>query len=264
LSDSDYNTVFNNNVTANGSAIYLSESSHNNISNNNATGEDGDGIKLLFDSDYNLITNNIIIADDYAISLQNASHNTFINNTAETTMGQTFRLLWSYNNTVRGGSIKDEFVWCEYRLTEAGSTNSFRDTNFTDQRQICLYNSSWFNYNNETTGGVWLNTTTNPNCTIKRELTSLNKSLVQWNDTQSNVIFDTTATYNISGLYENTYYNVYNDSVLLDTLQTDENGVLSSFDIYFDTLTEHEIKVEVQDSSPQYSLNSTNSTTAGT
>ena len=73
---------------------------------------------------------------------------------------------------------------------------------------------------------------------------------MQWNDTNSSGS-DITVRYNITGLKASKYYNVYNNSILTYTLQTDSSGNLQSFTIYLSS--EHKIKVEEDTQSPQYS-----------
>ena len=69
---------------------------------------------------------------------------------------------------------------------------------------------------------------------------------MQWNDTSDGSV---TARYNLTGLSASTIYNVYNDSILVDSIQTDGSGALS-FTIAHDT-SEHEIRVE-QTNAPSY------------
>jgi len=264
LYSSSDNIISNNNATASGStAIYIRESSKNNITNNSATANEIEAIHLYESSDNiisnknatagttyaislslspnNIISNNTATASDYAIDLSLSSNNNIIFNnnvTAENTV--VIGIYYVSNNTITGGSYMANNS--DYKLEE-GSTNSFRDTNFTAPREIYFYDTtSRFNYNNATAGGVWVNTSVSAASILSRKLISWTQSLVQWNDTNTTGT-GITATYNVNGLLSDTYYNVYNNSVLAYTLQTDSNGDLPSFTIYLGS--EHEIKVEV-------------------
>ena len=282
LSSCDHSNITDNNVTINKKGgIYLYNSSYNNITNNNATStytgllQAGDAIHLTDNSSYNIISNNnakvnkraairIFNSHNNTVSSNNAEaidftvvvdgdNNTLTNNniTSETNVA-IYLSDCSYNKII-GGSIKAANR--DYYFSYANSTNYFRNTNFTASREIEFDSDSWFNYNNETTGGIWVNTSANDFSYIRRELTNLNQTLVQWNDTNTSGT-DVTATYNISGLVANKLYNIYNNSVLVDTKKTDGSGVLPSFDIYLGS--EHEIKVEKTLSCGDYVNESTN------
>jgi len=200
----------------------------------------------------------------YAITVDNSNNNTFENITTDYTIYYGFYLYYSSNNTITnlksrsntynglliessssnnitGGSISDnqDPTYGDYWLRSAGSTNYIRNTNFTDSRKIYFQDAiSWFSYNNETTGNIWLKTSVSSAATITRKLTSWNQSLMKWNDSSSAV----TARYNITGLLPNRGYVVYNDSASVYTLQTDSFGNLPSFTIFLSS--EHQISVE--------------------
>jgi len=209
---------------------------------NGSSSNSHDGI-LYYQASNGTISNNIITEANYGISLLYSSNNNISDNNA--TAAYTIYIYSSSNNSILGGSIKNPSGEKEskiYNLFNISSTNSFRNTNFTAKRQIYLNNTNdWFNYNNDTTGGVWLNTSLSvAQPTITRELVNINQTLVQWNDTNTTGT-GITATYNVSGLLASTYYNVYNNSVLAYTRQSSSEGWLN-FTILLGS--EHEIKVE--------------------
>ncbi|MEM5855662.1 MAG: NosD domain-containing protein, partial [Candidatus Aenigmatarchaeota archaeon] len=168
----------------------------------------------------------------------------------------------NYDNEFIGGSILSNTI--DYSLTGFNYyvviRNNFRNTNFTDARKISFGDSkSWFNYNNRTDLNLWLKTSVSQAATITRKLISWEKSLMIWNDSSSSAI---TAFYNISGLSPNSYYLIYNNSVLTYIFQTDSEGNLPSFTIYLNS--EHEIKVQafcdvfIDNSSLPYTITESN------
>jgi len=70
-----------------------------------------------------------------------------------------------------------------------------------------------------TTGFMWFD----------RQIFSWTKDNLTWND--NNATDDITADYNLSALYENRNYTVYNNSIAVSTLKTDAGGVLPQFSI---------------------------------
>jgi len=215
-------------------------------------------------ADNNILINNTFISNlYYGFYLNNANNNQLINNTAMSNIRGIYIQSGS-NNNITGGSSHDNSL-SDYRLDDAGATNYFRNTNFTAARKISFYSEtiSWFNYNNRTDIELWLKTNVTSQSTIptiERELTSWNQSLMQWNDTNSSGS-EITARYNITGLKTNRYYSIYNNSVFVQSLQTDPSGMLPSFTIYLSS--EHEIKVEEDLEAPKWSDNTTNNTVAG-
>lgn len=186
----------------------------------------------------NNVTNNIISPGvrSYGIRLLGGSNNNITNNTI---YGHTYNIQFEAGvgeisiGTVHGGTTYD------YRLLSSASPLSYvRNTNFTDSRKINIYTDKWFNYNNETTGGIWVNTTVSATDTLTRILTNWNQTLMQWNDTGTK-----TAYYNISGLLASTEYYIYDNSVLVQTNTTDATGKLPQFSI--DLSGEYEIKVTI-------------------
>jgi parallel beta-helix repeat protein len=208
--------ILNNNIANDNNyyGFYLVISSNNTLTNNTANGN-GYGFYLWTSSNYNIFTNNTANSNNYGFYLKASSN----------------------YNTLTGGSIADNII-SDFELEDAGTTNNFTNTNFTAARQISFYDTtSWFNYNNETAGSIWLKTSVSAESSITRKLINWNQSLMQWNDSST----DITARYNITGLLTNNHYYIYSDSVLTYKLQTDSNGVLPSFTIYLSS--EQEIKV---------------------
>lgn len=187
----------------------------------------------------NNILNNIVYNNSYSIYIDSSSNNILTNNTFTKFYNDGFVISNSNNNTITGGSINSDCY--DYYLQGAGTTNNFTSTNFT-QRSIYFDDStSWFNYNNETTGNIWLKTSVSAQAAINpRKLLNWNQTLIKWNDTASTSI---TATYNITGLLTNTNYNIYNNSILVYTLISNFNGEIN-FTINLPASQEHEIRVE--------------------
>ena len=227
--------------------------------------EYGRGDVLYLTATSNSVLTNIVASDNYPFSivLEYSNNNIFDNIETDNTIYYGFMLYHSNNNiitnlvsrsntytgilieassnnNITGGSILDNPDYGDYWLSSAGSENYIRNTNFTAARKIYFSDTtSWFNYNNAT-DGIWLRTRiSSSHKTITRKLTSWTQNLMQWNDTADYAL---TARYNITGLKASKNYNIYNNSVLAYTLQTDSSGVLPSFTIYLSS--EHEIKVE--------------------
>jgi len=250
--------VSNLNISFTKVAINLQAGANSNNIINNTANSNIDYSIYLVSSSNNILTNNTVNSNNYGIYLDSSSNNnTFTNNMLNSnTYG--FRLWRSYNNTITDGSIisSDNDYW----LYSASATNNFTNTNFTAARKIYFYDTtSWFNYRNES-DGLWLKTTVSAQTTITRLLTKWSQSNMSWNESVS---VATTATYNITGLLPNTIYNIYNFSILAYTITSDSTGNLN-FTIALNT-TIREIRTSAADTTPPtYSLNSTNSTSAGT
>jgi parallel beta-helix repeat protein len=226
LSYSNNNIIFNNTITTSADvidAISLIGSNNNIISSNtmNVVGSSSDGI-WFSGSNYNTLFNNII-------TNMNPAHGIHISS--------------SYNNNITGGSVISKSGF-DYYLDGAGTTNNFTSTNFTAYRSIYFQDiTSWFNYNNETTGNIWLKTSvSSAESTITRKLINWNQTLMQWNDSSSNAI---TATYNITGLIPNSNYNVYNNSIPIagSPFSSGPSGQIN-FTIYLPVGQQRQIKVE--------------------
>ncbi len=233
------NTVKNCNVTNFYYDIYL-ESSSNNILINNSIYYAHTGILLYFSSNNTLI-NNTAKSNNRGIYLSSSSNNTL---TGCSILNNTYSgiiISSSSNNTLTGCSILNNTY--DYYLALADTNNNFTNTNFTGPRRIYFADAdSWFIYNNETTGNIWLKTNVSTPATITRKLTSWSQDLIQWNDT---TIGDETARYNVSGLIPSTNYNVYNNSVPISgsPFNSGSEGKIS-FTINLPINEEHEIKVE--------------------
>ncbi len=218
ISSSFRNTLYNNNINILGSvtgyAIHLASSDYNIVEQNNAT-SDMYTVNLNPLSDHNVFSENNFNADSSraVYMAANTANNSFYDNV----ITANNRAVYFYGSSgpitgtkFIGGSVASSSL--EYYTNgDIGATNSFRNTNFTEPREIYLSDTStWFNYNNETSGGIWLNTSVSDTLTLTRELTSWTQGLVQWNDTASS----TTAYYNLSGLYESDYDIYYNGNYL--------------------------------------------------
>jgi hypothetical protein len=138
-------------------------------------------------------------------------------------------------------------------LSSAGSTNNFTSTNFTAPRTIYFYDTtSWFNYNNRTDLELWLKTSVSVAyiITLTRNIFSWSKPIIKWQESSSSSI---TAYYNLTGLYPNSLYKIYNGSQLTYTLQTDSSGNLN-FNLTINS-TSRNITVQYQQcEEPIYSL----------
>ena len=211
----------------------------------------------------NTILNNTILSSTYGLHVLQASNNTLINNTisncnmciwleeaANNTAitnnlngcGRGYYLSASNtaNNNITGGSVKDSSN-NDYYLYDIQANNMFTENNFTATRKIYFQSEEeWFNYNNETDGNIWLKTNVSERENITRKLISWSNITMKWNDTSNETI---TARYNITGLDPDTEYNIYNNSIFVQTLTTDSSGNLPSFTIEHDA-TEREIWVE--------------------
>jgi PGF-pre-PGF domain-containing protein len=268
-----------NTIYSNGSSYsYMGFVGCNNMTIENSN--PSDHIMLIYTNNSEIRNSNVSFSF-IGISVNQGSNNTLINNTAtnnyrgiylsstsntslsnNTARDNTYNiLLFSASNTVAtGGSIADSSSDDYYLSSIGATTTNFTNTNFTGQRSVYFADiSSWFNYNNETDGNIWLKTNVSDSGrTITRKLTYWSRLFMKWNDTSS---ASTTARYNITGLLPDTYYDVYNDSVLVQILETDSDGVLPTFTIGHDT-NEHEIRVQ-ESEPPKYFDSASNNTVAG-
>lgn len=212
----DSNTVSRNTITASGnnaSGVYIYSSEYNNVSNStiSVTGESGHGL-LIASGGSNTISNNIIAASGSS--------------------GYGIHLSASASNSIIGGSITSKASY-DYSLADASASNTFTNTNFTSSR-IIRFNgsSSYFGYNNQSSGSIILKTSVSAAGNITRRLANWNNTLMQWNDTPSSAV---TASYILSGLKANTIYKIYNTSSGTQanpySLATDSGGALQSFSI---------------------------------
>jgi parallel beta-helix repeat protein len=262
-------TIVNNTITTLGNfAIWFESTSYGNVSNNKiyTFGTNGEGIEL-FASDNNVVANNYLNTSDEGLYITVSSYNLLLNNNV-TANDYGLELFQSYSNNVTGGSIISRTY--DYRMRFTDDTNNITDTNFTAMRSILFSDrvASSFVYNNQTNGNIWLKTNSSvvPS-SINRTLVNWNNTLMQWNDTNSTTM---TVNYTLKGLISNNQYNVYNTSDGVQTnpytITTDSNGGLS-FTIVLNKNTEIQVvnySVAADTTPPTYSLNSTNSTLAGT
>ncbi len=239
------NIVQGNASVQNARGIYVRGMTNSTIHNNTiiTSGQGSDAIYLDTASNANNFTDNIMLAN------------------GPTAYG--INIYFSNNNRVTGGSVISK-ISNDYYLRGAGSTNEFTNTNFTVARKIQFYyGPDWFNYNNQTGGSIWLKTNVSTASTLTRTIVTWSNITVKWNDTNSSGT-GIISNYNLTGLLPNTNYSVYNTSMGTQTktytLLTDAGGSLQ-FNLSLNGNTE--IKVATPQP-PSYSLNSTNSTVAGT
>jgi len=235
------NTIKNCVIRKSGDGIYLNGATNNSLVNNTVYDNSASGITLM-SSHNNSLVNNIVYDDSqYGFYISNSNYNNLTNNTAYNNMfgfyisysnktnfldsisynnSYGIHVAESYESNIIGGSIWNNTY--DYYVWDCGTNNNFTNTNFTFTRTIYFRDTiSWFNYNNETTGNIWLKTNVSERENITRKLTSWSQNLMQWNDTPNESI---TARYNITGLEINTDYNVYNNSILAYELTTDGSG----------------------------------------
>lgn len=259
------NTIKNCSISNFESGIYIKDSNDNNLINNTAFGNINYGIFLNGTSANQLISNTaynnskgILLYGTY--SLTNDLINNYVYNNVD---GIWFfgagspRVLnnYIYNNNrgisiwegyavnVTGGSIHSNLI--DYSLGEWATDNNFTDTNFTSARKIELIQvglTPRFNYNNQTTGNIWLKTNLSSSANITRKLISWNQTLIQWNDSSDVAV---TARYNVTGLTPGASYRIYNNSFEISgsPFKADSSGTLS-FTIYLPLGQEREIKVK--------------------
>jgi len=234
---SNFNNITNNTFNSN---IYGIKSyyNQNNTFANNILNNNWNGIFLSASHNNTIINNSVSYSYlDYGIFIYQSYDNNITNNTLNSNKYGIY-LIESFNNTVTGGSVSNS-SYTDYFIRYSGGSNNFTNTNFTEERKIHFNeNTSWFNYRNDS-GSIWLKTAVSNVSNVTRELINWNQTLMVWNDT---TFYNVTARYNLTGLLANTHYNIYNDSIFVQSLQTDGSGNLPSFTIYL--ASEHEIKVE--------------------
>ncbi|MFH1472323.1 MAG: PGF-pre-PGF domain-containing protein [Nanoarchaeota archaeon] len=225
--------VQENSTVQNAYAIFLNGTTDVVITNNTITtsGNFGHGIVLNASNLATLLDNNV----------------TVLNATADGIL-----LISSFSNTISEGSIYS--VNISYELNNSGASNNFKNTNFTDIRNISfLDTTSSFNYNNETSGNIWLKTNVSVPSVITRTLLNWSNITMQWNDTNSTA--GILANYTLTGLLPDTIYYIYNTSGGAQNksyiLTTNSAGVLPSFNISLNGTTEM-----IVDSVPSITVNS--------
>jgi len=235
------NTLINNIANGNYYGFRLGNVLNNTLINNTANNNVWDGIEIE-SSSFNILINNTAKNNDKGLHFPSPStdNNIFINNIFTNNNYGIYSASIT-NSTIIDGSVSDNNN--DYYLTSIGTTNNFTNTNFTATRKIYFGDiASWFNYNNETTGSIWLKTSSSATSTVSRKLTNWNQTVVQWYDNASSTI---TATYNITGLTPNSNYIVYNNSVPVagSPFNSGSNGQIN-FTIYLPAGQQREIKVE--------------------
>jgi len=261
--------------------FYLTTSDYNNFinctANSNGLGLKGHGFWLISSSDYNTFTNCVANSNGiYGFSLVSSSNsNTFTNCTANSNFHDGFYLGVSHINTftncVANSNGRNGFYL-------AGSdTNTF--TNCTVNSNNCSFLISFSNSNtmsdsrieNNTVVGIHLFSAgqTDPNKIYNNLFNNTNNSVFeqtiytnQWNTTRQtgNRIYSLGTE--IGGNYwTNPTGNGYSDTCGDANKDgfCDSNYTLNSINIDYLPLSD-----EYDDESPTYSLNSTNSTLAGT
>ena len=205
------------------------------------------GIRMAY-SDNSNITNNTVIThglESHPIYAYIATSNIILDNTL-TTDGTASRGIFVYrgsHNNISGGSINSDKSY-DYYIQDCGSTHNFTNTGFTEERDIYIYDAvSWFNYNNETGGNLWLKNKVSAQGYLNRTLTTWTQADMTWNDSASVAL---TASYNITGLTASTNHNVTNSTGGSSTTQiiaTDATGKIT-FDIAMAQDANTELKVE--------------------
>lgn len=269
-----YTTISGNTITSCGvdGCIYLQNANSNIISDNNLTDSTYNGGGIYFSaSSSNNITNNRIIVSGGGTShgfLYGSQSSTFINNTVLVTSSSAgaYALLVSPNNKIMGGSIEITSGYYTYYLGSSTTTSSVVNTNWTAARSIYFADTiSQFNYNNETDGKIWLNTSVLSAGSITRTLSKWKNSTMKWNDSAS-----LTASYLLSGLLPDATYIIDNKTgttrTVAYTRATNSNGDLSAFTIALNGNTEIRAypatPINVTTNATTYRLNSTAMITA--
>ena len=229
------NTINNNTVTGTiGRGITLYSSSTNTLTSNIATVTNGIGMHIRTSSSYNTVTNNTITATSgTGIYIESASNNnTLSNNTITATSdGYGIVMVSSSNNNITDGSISS-ISGISYYLYSV-LNNIFTNTNFTTRNiELGVANTDWFNYSNNS-GLTYVSNNVSEAKTITRTL----YNWTQLNITLSDSVTSGTATvyYDIIGLYSNSYYDVYNNSIFQQTLKSDTNKQLPLFKVDHNT-----------------------------
>ncbi len=259
-------TVKNCNVTNWYNGIYLYNARNNTLANNTANSNGDSGIYFVGSSNNNL-TNNAANSNYYGIHLFSNSNNNILTNNAANYNSYGIRLSSSSNNNITGGSVALSST-SDYYLSSAGATNNFTNTNFTALRKIQFGDAtSWFNYNNQTTGNIWLKTNISSGTPIiTRNLANWSQTNMSWNEASSASV---TANYTLTGLVPSkpyTIYSIFGSKYILNyTQSTDASGALN-FNITLNTTARMimvNTTVSTGDTPPYFSANATNTTVAG-
>jgi len=265
LQSSNSNNITSNNVTTSGSSgygVYFSTLNSNNLSNNTITTVSY-GVVLASTNSSTIANNNITVTGSsvYGFGLGagslSTSNNITNNNILATGTGSFgFSINLGQSNNITSGSVISQKGYYDYYLNLASTTNNFTNTNFTTLRRIYFADvNSWFNYQNDSSSGIWLKTNVSATSNINRTLVSWNNTLMKWNDTNSTP--NITSNYNLTGLQANQQYEIYNTSAGVQTstytLTTDSNGALN-FTIKLNGNTEILVNTPLP---PQYFANTT-------
>ncbi len=252
------NIVQGNSSVSNAYAISALGMINGTITNNTlqTSGSNSDVLRLV-NTSYTTISNNTITTSGdsgYGIAFDSSNSSTLSNNNIMTsnTSAYGIYILSSYSNNITGGSIISTKS-AAYYFESADTNNNFRNTNFTSIRNISFADTtSYFNYNNETNGNIWLKTNVSGITTLNRTLTTWSNITMQWNDTNSTA--GITANYILTGLLPSTIYYIHNTSGGVQnrsSLTTNSAGALLSFNISLNGNTE-----VIVDSVPNIIINS--------
>ena len=225
-----------------GIGIYLETTTNTSILNSTVYSKNSWGVGLYLSND-NIIENTTMQSDsDCGIGIYASNNNKILNSVGISDIGCGVDFAYSpVNNTFIGGSYSSSGY--DYFLVTAGDTNYFRNTNFTAQRKIHFYDTtSWFNYNDEPNGNIWLKNNVSSAATINRTLLNWSQLKMKWIDSGVAV----TSYYILTGIYPNTVYNVYINSIDSYELTTDNDGELPMFSVEFNS----DMEIEVFTSSP--------------
>jgi hypothetical protein len=196
------------------------------------------GFRVIYDSVNLLLENNSII--NYIWTQQSTGLTTFNNNDYISTS----RIYC--DNSV--SAVFNNSHVNNYALYGNGACNNvnFENTNMTGYtRGISRDNAlNKFRYREN---GVYLVSDWDSSTNINRLLQVINQSQVKWNDTGSGI-----GSYDLSGLYPDQVYKIYDNGGLHGSNTTDGSGVLPTF--YINLASEHEI--DVQECDPNWNMTS--------
>jgi len=203
VSTSNANNISGNNVSINtlGYGIDITSGTSNIVSRNNFSilGSQSYGIYASTSASGNTFSDNVVELSGSGSGAELRASNNFTDNNITATGAGSYGMYVtadSNNNNITGGSIVSTQSYDYYfnSLSEYSNVN-FTNTNFTAERKIFFGGTTptWFNYNNETNGNIWLKTKASGS--VNRTLVNWNNSVMQWNDSGT-----VTTTYNLTGL----------------------------------------------------------------
>ncbi len=251
-------TLYNLTINFTQRAIQIENelSSNVNINNNTINGAAYNGIYDHFAHGSTISNNTVNCYGGTAGIMIYGGGNDILTNNIFTNCSIGYWIYAAVSNNIKGGSAHGNLV--DYGFS--GGTANFTNTNFTAARTIQLDAGSWFNYNNETNGNIWLKTNISATATLTRKLLNWNQTFMRWRDNSSSTI---TARYSISGLLANNLYAVYDNSAISQYSKSNSNGEIS-FVVYLPQNQEHDIKVQMfYTTPPLWFSNSTNNIVAG-